>query len=48
MKESELKMDRHNRPIQNLELKTKKQEWWMKESELIMDRHNRLIQKIGT
>ncbi len=40
-----LKMDRHNCPIQKLELKTKKQERSMKESELKMDQQNRLIQK---
>jgi hypothetical protein len=45
MKESELKTDRHNRPIQKSELKTKKQDRSMKESELKMDRHNRSIQK---
>jgi hypothetical protein len=45
MKESELKTDRHNRPIQKSELKTKKQDWSMKESELKKDRHNRPIQK---
>ncbi len=44
MKESELKTDRHNRPIQKSELKTKKQNQLMKESELKMDRHNRPIQ----
>ena len=45
MKESELKTDRHNRPIQKSELETKKQDRWMKESELKMDRHNRSMQK---
>ena len=45
MKESELKTDRHNRPIQKSELKTKKLDRSMKESELKMDRHNRPIQK---
>jgi hypothetical protein len=45
MKESELKTDRHNRPIQKSELKTKKQDQSMKESELEIDRHNRPIQK---
>ncbi len=45
MKESELKMDPHNRPIQKSELKTKKLDRSMKESELKMDRHNRPIQK---
>jgi hypothetical protein len=45
MKESELKTDRHNRPIQKSELKTKKQDRSMKESELESDRHNRPIQK---
>ena len=45
MKESELKTDRHNRPIQKSELKTKKLDRSMKESEPKMDRRNRLIQK---
>ncbi len=45
MKESELKTDRHNRPIQKSELKTKKLDRSMKESELKIDRHNRPIQK---
>ncbi len=45
MKESELKTDRHNRPIQKSELKTKNLDRSMKESELKMDRHNRPIQK---
>ncbi len=45
MKESELKMNRHNRPIKKSELETKKQDRWMKESELKMNRHNRAMQK---
>jgi hypothetical protein len=45
MKELELKTDRHNRPEQKSELKTKKQDWSMKESELKKDRHNRPVQK---
>ncbi len=45
MKESELKMEQHNRPIQKSELKTKKLDPSMKKSELKMDRHNRPIQK---
>ncbi len=45
MKESELKTDRHNRPEQKSELKTKKQDQSMKDSELKKDRHNRPIQK---
>ena len=45
MKESELKTDRHNRPIQKSELKTKKLDRSMKESELKMDWHNRSMQK---
>ncbi len=45
MKESEFNTDRHNRPIQKSELKTKKQDQSMKESELKMDQHNRPIQK---
>ena len=45
MKKSELKTDRHNRPIQKSELETKKLDRSMKESELKMDRHNRPIQK---
>ena len=45
MKKSELKTDRHNRPIQKSELETKKQDQSMKKSELRMDRHNRRIQK---
>ncbi len=45
MKESELKMDRHNRPMQKSELKTKKLDRLMKELELKMDRRNRPIQK---
>ena len=45
IKESELKSNRHNRPIQKSELKTKKQDWTIKESELKTNRHNRPIQK---
>jgi hypothetical protein len=45
MKESELKMDQHNRPIQKSELKTKKQDQSVKEPALKMDRKNRPIQK---
>jgi hypothetical protein len=45
IKESELKTNRHNRPIQKSELKTKKQDRTIKESELKSNRHNRPIQK---
>jgi len=45
IKESELKTNRHNRPIQKSELKTKKQDRTIKESELKTNRHNRPIQK---
>ncbi len=45
MKESELKMDRRNCPIQKSELKTKKLDGSMKESELKRDRRNCPIQK---
>ena len=45
IKESELKTNRHNRPIQKSELETKKQDRTIKESELKANRHNRPIQK---
>ncbi len=45
IKESELKTNRHNRPIQKSELETKKQDRTIKESELKTNRHNRPIQK---
>jgi hypothetical protein len=45
IKESELKPNRHNRPIQKSELETKKQDRTIKESELKTNRHNRPIQK---
>ena len=45
IKESELKTNRHNQPIQKSELKTKKQDRTIKESELKSNRHNRPIQK---
>ncbi len=45
IKESELKKNRHNWPIQKSELKTKKQDRTIKESELKSNRHNRPIQK---
>jgi hypothetical protein len=45
VKKSELKTDRHNRPIQKSKLETKKQDWSMKESELKMDRYYRSMQK---
>jgi hypothetical protein len=45
MKELELKMDRHNRPIQKSELKNKKLDRSMKESALKMYQHKRPIQK---
>jgi hypothetical protein len=45
IKESELKTNRHNRPIRKSELKTKKQDRMIKESELKTNQHNRPIQK---
>ncbi len=45
IKESELKTNRHNRPIQKSELTTNKQDRTIKESELKTNRHNRPIQK---
>ncbi len=45
IRESELKMDRHNRQIQKSELKTNKQDQLIKESELKTNRHNWPIQK---